>query len=87
MDDREGPVKAVPLRGFFPMNMQSRLRRLEQRLEQLSAAERPSYACIDKHGRILDDGTAKVKPWVGRHYSELPPGPLKIYIGTAMFAV
>jgi hypothetical protein len=75
------------LEDIFAMNWQSRLRRVEQRLDQLSSAERPSNVCIDEKGRILDDGTANVKPWVGRHFSEVPPGPLKIYIGTAMFAV
>jgi hypothetical protein len=31
-------------------------------------------ACVDAVGRVFDDGTAVCPPWVGRHFSELPPG-------------
>jgi hypothetical protein len=55
---------------------------LEQSIVQTSVL---TYVVLDEHGRIYDDGSAAVRPWVGRHYDELqaalPKGaPLKVYL-------
>ena len=51
------------------MNFRSRLQRLER-------ARPPGptlwLAFVDEAGNILDDGSAAVRPWVGRHCSAVP---------------
>ena len=45
---------------------------------RLSPGGGPSMACaippkrVDSTGPILDDGSSIVRPWIGRHYRELP---------------
>ncbi|HYT92364.1 MAG TPA: hypothetical protein VEL76_26860 [Gemmataceae bacterium] len=51
------------------MNLRNRLKRLEK-LQPKGPTLWLVY--VDEAGLILDDGSAEVKPWVGRHYSELP---------------
>jgi hypothetical protein len=53
-------------------NVRRRLGRLEQRCEARRPAAHLSVACVDAAGRVLDDGSEAVRPWVGRHHSELP---------------
>jgi hypothetical protein len=57
-------------------NLRRRLARLEQCCSP-PAAEQLSVAYVDADGRVLDTGSEAVRPWVGRHSSELP-GPLTI---------
>jgi hypothetical protein len=51
------------------MNFRSRLQRLER-------ARPPGptlwLAFVDEAGDILDDGSAEVRPWVGRHWGTVP---------------
>ena len=62
------------------MTLKQRLKRLEG-LRQ-GSAEAPSLVVLDPQGRILESGSAAVRPWIGRHFSELPKGgSLKVYRG------
>jgi hypothetical protein len=55
--------------------MRSNLRRrLERLVRSRPPAPRLYIACVDANGLILDSGTPVCRPWVGRHYSELPAG-------------
>lgn len=56
--------------------------RLHQ-LEQLCLPPRPAHlwmVCVDAEGRVVDDRSQAIRPWVGRHCSELPR-PVKIVGG------
>ena len=59
--DREGEALAKKL-----LNRLIRLERLRP------PALHPSVVCVDDEGRVLDDGRADVRPWVGMYYAELP---------------
>jgi hypothetical protein len=64
------------------MNLCQRLARLEQARVQTSAL---THVFLDEDGRIYDDGSAAVRPWIGRHYDELTASlprdaPLKVYL-------
>jgi hypothetical protein len=37
-------------------------------------------ACADEQGRVLDDRTEAVRPWVGQHSRALP-GPVQVLRG------
>jgi hypothetical protein len=53
------------------------------RHEQLCLPPRPAHvwaACVDAEGRVLDDRSEAIRPWIGRHFSELPQ-PVKIVWG------
>jgi hypothetical protein len=52
---------------------------LRQRLQKLEKAHPPNgpglwIACVDEEGRILDDGSRATRPWVGKHYHDVPRG-------------
>jgi len=49
--------------------LRNRLARLERKRPP---APHPWIVCVDDEGRVLDDGGADVRPWVGMHYGELP---------------
>ena len=60
----------------------SNVRRRLARLEQLCLPP-PTHlgvVCTNEQGVILDDRSEGVRPWVGRHYSELPRN-VKVIIG------
>lgn len=50
------------------------LRRRLRRLEALRPAGLPTLwlVCVDDEGRVLDDGTAAVRPWIGKPLSAVP---------------
>lgn len=52
------------------MTLRQRLRRLEG----VRPAGSPTLwlVCVDEEGRVLDDGSDGVKPWIGQHYSGVP---------------
>jgi hypothetical protein len=59
------------------MSLRHRLKRLE------SAVPRGPVVwlvCVDEEGIVLDDGSAEVRPWVGRHVREVPGTP-KVLVG------
>jgi hypothetical protein len=62
----------------------SPLRRRLDRLGRLCppppAAPHLYLAFVDGAGQVLDDGSEAVRPWVGRHYAELP-GPVRVIVG------
>jgi hypothetical protein len=63
------------------VNLRQRLTRLEQSRVQASAL---TYVWLDEQGRIADDGTDVMHPWVGQTLNELmatlqQDAPLKIY--------
>jgi hypothetical protein len=35
---------------------------------------------VDEAGRILDDGSEQIRPWIGKHYSTAP-GKRKVIVG------
>jgi hypothetical protein len=45
-----------------------------QFLERLHPPDSPTLwlVCVDTEGRVLDDGSAGVRPWIGKHYSAIP---------------
>jgi hypothetical protein len=47
-------------------------RRLDRLVRSRPPAPRLYIACVDGEGRVVDDGTDVCRPWVGRHYTELP---------------
>jgi hypothetical protein len=51
------------------MSLRMRLARLERTQSQASQF---SIVCVDEDGRVLDDGTAETRPWIGKHQDELP---------------
>ncbi len=59
------------------MSISRRLQRLER---AIPPSPRPSVLFVDEDGNVLDDGSAVVKPWIGRPCREVP-GPVKVYIG------
>ena len=60
------------------INVRGRMARLERRCR--SPASHIYSAFVDLQGLILDDRSEAVRPWVGRHYSELPD-PVSIVMG------
>ena len=66
------------------MNLRMRLERLEKQIPNDEDTLR--LAWVDSNGRILDDGSVIVRPWIGRHYRELPPGA-KVIMGVDPSAV
>ena len=51
-------------------NVRRRLGRLKQRCAPpLSPI---SIVCVDAEGRVLEQDSEALRPWVGRHHSELP---------------
>jgi hypothetical protein len=57
---------------------------LGHRLKRLARA-RPtgnvlSLVCVDEEGRVLDDGSDKLRAWIGKHYSHVP-GASKVIVG------
>ena len=52
------------------MSVRQRLRRLER----LHPPDSPTLwlVCVDNEGIVLDDGSAGVRPWIGKHYSAIP---------------
>jgi hypothetical protein len=59
------------------MGLCHRLKRLERALPPAPAL---SLVCVDEEGRILDDGSDTRRPWIGRHYSDVPGAP-KVIVG------
>jgi hypothetical protein len=57
--------------GTLMGNVRRRLARLE-RLRPPPSAPHQYVAFVDERGSILDDRSEAVRPWVGRHYRELP---------------
>jgi hypothetical protein len=58
-----------------------KVRRLEARLEDLYPPGPHLYlACVGQQGRVLDDQTEAARPWVGRHFRELPD-PVQVIRG------
>jgi hypothetical protein len=51
-----------------------RVRQHLRRLERLHPPDSPTLwlVCVDNEGIVLDDGTAGVRPWIGKHYSAIP---------------
>jgi hypothetical protein len=53
--------------------------RLRHRLKRLELVVPPApvvwLVCVDEEGRVLGDGSAEVRPWVGRHFREVPGTP------------
>jgi hypothetical protein len=49
--------------------LRNRLARLEQKRPP---APHPWVVCVDDQGRVVDDGSAEMRPWVGMHYAKLP---------------
>jgi hypothetical protein len=50
---------------------------VRQRLRRLQRLHPPDsrtlwLVCVDNEGIVLDDGTAGVRPWIGKHYSAIP---------------
>jgi hypothetical protein len=54
------------------MRLRLRLKRLEQARPSESAIW---LVCVDEQGRILDDGSDQIRPWIGKHYSTVPGTP------------
>ena len=56
------------------MSLHSLRRRLDRVQSMLPspATAYPPIVCVDAHNRILDDGSAACRPWVGRDRAELP---------------
>src|SRR5262249_30595832 len=51
-------------------NLRSRVERLER---TVGPPSQDVYAAfVDGEGRILDDGSEVIRPWIGRHHRELP---------------
>ena len=59
-------------------NVRRRLARLEQRC--LPPPTHLGVVFLDEQGVVLDDRSEAVRPWVGRHGSELPRN-VKVIIG------
>ena len=59
-------------------NVRRRLARLEQRC--LPPPTHLGVVFLDEQGVVLDDRSEAVRPWVGRHGSELPRN-VKVVIG------
>ena len=51
-----------------------RVRQRLERLEPLHPPDSPTLwlVCVDDEGIVLNDGTAGVRPWIGKHYSAIP---------------
>jgi hypothetical protein len=67
------------------------MKTLRSRLECLERLARPPsqhlyVVCVDDEGKVLDNGSEQVRPWIGRHYSELP-GPISVVRGIDPMAV
>src|SRR5436305_11454551 len=44
-----------------------------KRLERAQPPESPlALVCVEEEGRILDDGSDPIRPWIGKHYSDVP---------------
>jgi hypothetical protein len=60
------------------------IRRCLARLECCCPARRPPLhlyvACTDEQGHVVDHQSEAARPWVGRHYPELP-GPVTVLRG------
>jgi hypothetical protein len=50
-------------------NLHNRLARLQRISPQ---TPHPSIVFVDDEGRVLDDGSAVIRPWVGRYPTEMP---------------
>lgn len=59
------------------MSLRHRLQRLEQVLRGDFAIQ---LVCVNEAGLVLDDGSEQIRPWSGKHYSEVP-GPPKVLVG------
>ena len=66
------------------MNLRMRLMRMEKQIPNDEDTLR--LAWVDSNGRILDDGSVIVRPWIGRHYRELPSSA-KVIMGVDPGAV
>jgi hypothetical protein len=63
---------------------------LGHRLKRLARA-RPtgnvlSLVCVDEEGRVLDDGSAMIRAWIGKHYSDMP-GAAKVSVGVDLLVL
>jgi hypothetical protein len=47
-----------------------RARQRLERLERLHPPDSPTLwlVCVDNEGIVLDDGSAGIRPWIGKHY-------------------
>lgn len=52
------------------MSLRQRLRRLER--GRPAGSPTLGLVCVDEEGRVLDDGSVGVRPWIGRHYGAIP---------------
>ena len=59
------------------MSLRHRLKRLEQGRRDIAALW---LVCVDEQGIVLDDSSAEIQPWVGRHYGAVPGTP-KVIVG------
>ena len=59
------------------MSLRIRLTHLER---PQSLASQPSLVCVDEEGRVLDDGTAEMRPWIRKHQDDWP-FPVAVIVG------
>jgi hypothetical protein len=57
---------------------------LRHRLQPLEEARQEKAAiwllCVDEQGLVLDDGSAAIRPFVGKHYSAVPGNPKLVVV-------
>jgi len=63
-------------------SLRTRLQRVEMDAVRRCTSKVPHLyvACVDEDGLVVDDGGEAVRPWIGRHYSELPQ-PVSVAAG------
>src|SRR6266542_2237814 len=61
------------------MSLRQRLKRLEQVQREDSAI---TLLCVNEAGLVLDDDSDQIRPWVGKHYGEVPGTPKILWAST-----